>query len=253
MPYRIQAIGLSDIGLVRENNEDVWASLPKQRFFVLADGMGGHQAGEVAARETVRFLCEAVDQKISIDEENISLDDVKSILMKAIKEANAHVFKMGRKDSELHGMGTTLCILYFHPKGIIYGHVGDSRIYRLREGKILQLTKDHSLLRELVEMGQIHENHADEFLYKNIITKAIGTEPLVEPTVRLDEVFKKDVYLICSDGLSDLVSKEELEIYLRNMKSLKETANALIHAAKDRGGHDNITVVIVRVQEKPEE
>jgi serine/threonine protein phosphatase PrpC len=249
MSYEVKAAGMSDIGLIRENNEDVWNALPNQRFYILADGMGGHSAGEVAAREAVNALSTFVAKHININAPAYKLDEARSLILNAIKEVNAHVYKLGRRDNELKGMGTTLCCLHFHPKGLVYAHVGDSRIYRLRKRKLFQMTKDHSLLRELVDLGQISERQAGGFLYKNIITKAIGTEPTVEPSVRFADILDRDLYLMCSDGLSDLLSQGEIEAILNEDLPLEQTAQRLVDSAKEKGGYDNVTVVLTEVQE----
>jgi PPM family protein phosphatase len=249
MSYKVHSVGISDIGLVRENNEDIWLKLTAQRFFALADGMGGHQAGEVASREAVTTLCNILSKKLNNKDENIDLALAREMIFDSIQEVNLNIYQMSRKDQDLRGMGTTLCFLYFHPKGLVFGHVGDSRIYRLRHKKLMQMTKDHSLLRELLDLGQINENQAGGFVYKNIITKAIGTEPNVEPSVRLGELHDQDLYMMCSDGLSDLLSLEEMESILNKKIPLKEIAQELIDTAKAHGGYDNITVVLAKVQE----
>ena len=252
MPYKVLSVGISDIGLVRENNEDVWAKLPSQRLFILADGMGGHQAGEVASQETVKELCAILEKKLNIKDDTISLDIAREFIFEAIQEVNAHIYNMGRKDHELRGMGTTLCCLHFHHKGLVYAHVGDSRIYRLRNKKLYQLTKDHSLMRELIDLGQLNERQAEDFQYRNIITKAIGTEPDVEPSVRVTEVQDHDLYMMCSDGLSDLLSLNEIEQIMNKKIPFKEISQHLVDASKEKGGNDNITVVVAKVQEMHE-
>lgn len=249
MPYKVHSAGVSDIGLVRENNEDMWLKLTAQRFFVLADGMGGHQAGEVASREAATCLCATLSKKLNNKDENIDLALAKEMIIDSVQEVNRHIYQMSRKDQDLRGMGTTLCFLYFHPKGLVYGHVGDSRIYRLRQKKLVQLTKDHSLLRELLDQGQLNEKQAGGFVYKNIITKAIGTESKVEPSVRVVDLVDQDLYLMCSDGLSDLLTHEEIESILNKKSLLKDTVQELIETAKAHGGYDNITVVLAKVQE----
>lgn len=250
MPYKVVAFGISDIGLVRQNNEDVWAELPEYNFYVLADGMGGHQAGEIAAKEAVNALCHIIKKAfVSPEDSKISLEEARLIIEHAIEMVNGIVFKMGQKDRELKGMGTTLCSLLFHPKGLVYAHVGDSRIYRLRGNKMKQLTKDHSLLRELVDLGQLNEQQATDFLYKNIITKAVGTELYLEPSVHSCDVADEDIYMMCSDGLSDLLSKTEMENIVNKASTIQDAAKKLVKAAKDKGGHDNVTVVLAKVQE----
>jgi serine/threonine protein phosphatase PrpC len=252
MSYKVFAIGISDIGLVRENNEDVWAKLAQQRFFGLADGMGGHQAGEVASHETIDQLCRILSKRLNNRDEQIDLNIAREIIIDAILEVNKYVHNLSRQDYSLRGMGTTLCFLHFHPKGLIYGNVGDSRIYRLRHQKLTQITKDHSLLRELIDQGRMNERQAENYLHKKIITKAIGTEPHVEPSVRTCEVLDQDIYLMCSDGLSDLASAYTIETILNKKQPLKEIAQELIDEAKAQGGLDNITVVIAKVQEQHE-
>lgn len=248
MPYKVNAYGLTNIGLVRQNNEDVWADLGNFGFYVLADGMGGHQAGEVASRETVNALCRLVKKKMGLKSEGQNLEDIQEALKLVIEQVNSFIYRMGRSQRELRGMGTTLCCLLFHEKGLISAHVGDSRIYRYREKKLEQMTKDHSLLRELVELGQIDEQQATDFLYKNIITKAIGTEPRIEPSVKISDIRIDDIYLMCSDGLSDLVTLSEMATIIKGSPCLEDSVNKLINKANAKGGHDNITVVMTKVE-----
>lgn len=245
--YKITAVGISDLGLVRQNNEDSWAELPKYNFYVLADGMGGHQAGEVASKEAVSRLCKDISKVLDDVDEEYSLDEIRHLVLDTIEDVNRQVFQMGRKDPDLRGMGTTLCCMLFHPKGVIYAHVGDSRIYRYRNHKLQQLTKDHSLVRELLEMGQLNERQAGEFAYRNIITKAIGTEANVLPSARVSDLRNGDLYLMCTDGLSDSVSIHEMETLINNHTNLSELAVALVNTAKEKGGFDNITLVLAGV------
>jgi PPM family protein phosphatase len=248
MPYKVMAFGLSDIGLVRHNNEDVWAELPGSGFYALADGMGGHQAGEVAAREAVFSICKLVKKVIVPQKNTQSLTALRESLHEAIIQVNAIVYKKGRSESELKGMGTTLCCLLFHEKGLVYAYVGDSRIYRMRNNKLTQLTKDHSLLRELMDLGQLNENQASDFIYKNIITKAIGTEPTVDPSVHITDLLIGDIYMMCTDGLSDLLSLDEIEAIINMKPDPQLSVEELVKSAKDRGGHDNVTTVVMKVE-----
>lgn len=248
MRYKVVAIGLSDIGRVRQNNEDVWAEIPKLHCYILADGMGGHQAGEVAAREAVNLFCELVKDINKDSSDHISLQELRRTISWVIEEVNAAIYKMGRTDKELRGMGTTLCCLYFHYDGLVFAHVGDSRIYRIRHNHMTQLTKDHSLLRQLIEMGQVTEQRAPEFIYKNIITKAIGTEASVEPSVHTTNLEMNDLFLMCSDGLSDLLTTKEMEEIINQSSSLEKAAELLVAKANEFGGHDNITIVLAKVQ-----
>jgi len=246
MVYKISVYGLSDVGLVRQNNEDYWKGLKEDHFFALADGMGGHQAGEVASKQAVEALCNMVKEEFSSHAHNLS--ESQEIISAIIEEVNQSVYRMSRGYHELKGMGTTLCCLFFHPEGVIIGHVGDSRVYRLRNNQLEQMTRDHSLLSELIELGQLNEEQAKEFAYKNIITKAIGTERYVEPTVTTDRVQAHDMFLMCTDGLTDLLSKQDIYQIVSTHQAI-EIPKKLVKAAKQKGGHDNITAVVVEVEE----
>lgn len=248
MPYKILAFGHTDKGLVRQNNEDVWGEVAELGLFVLADGMGGHRAGEVAAREAVAVLCRLVRKALE-QKETPSIQEMVYILERSIEQVNSAVYKLGRSDDQLRGMGTTICCLQFHREGAIYAHVGDSRIYRLRAKKLEQLTSDHSLLRELIDLGQINEDESSEFLYKNIITKAIGTEPTVEPSIHVCDIADGDLFLMCTDGLSDLLTKDDMEAIINRAPTIRDAGKTLVACAKERGGYDNITIVIMQVQE----
>lgn len=247
MPYRIKAYGNSDIGLVRRNNEDVWAELHEQNFFVLADGMGGHLAGEVAAQEAVNALSKIVKKRID-SKKRTTLDQVVLVIREAIEEVNRIVHRKGRSSEELRGMGTTLCCMHFHFDGLVLAHVGDSRIYRLRDGNLEQMTQDHSLASELGDYDRIGQDESG-FTYKNIITKAIGTEPEVDPSMNVCDVEDQDLFLMCTDGLTDLLTLEEMEEILNKEEDLKKATQALIDQAMEKGGHDNVTVVLMHADE----
>lgn len=249
MPYNLTVYGLTDVGLVRKNNEDLWAELPDINTYVLADGMGGHQAGEVAASQAVIAFCDYMKKMLVEPTRSFTIGEMRSEIEYAIQRVNSKVYKMGYKDPELKGMGTTLCCLHLHPDGLIRAHVGDSRIYQYRKNVLTQLTEDHSLAREMVDLGQLKEGDVNQFSYKNIITKAVGTEPYVDPSVHVGDIQDGDLFLMCSDGLSDFLSLEEIEVIIAKHDNLEKAANALIDAAKDKGGHDNITVVLLEVQE----
>lgn len=249
MPYKVLACGITDVGLVRQNNEDAWAELPNLNFYVLADGMGGHRAGEIASHEAVKAVCENFQQTLAIAGPNLSLEEAHGLVQLSIEHANSTIYELSQMDRDLRGMGTTLCCIYYHPKGIIYAHVGDSRIYQLKNRRLIQLTKDHSLLRELVDLGQMNEQGASDFLYKNIITKAVGTESFVEPTVQVCDISNGDVFLMCSDGLSDMLSIKEMEDVLNQNPDINIATQALLDRAKEKGGYDNITIVTIKLVE----
>lgn len=237
--------GVTDIGLVRQNNEDFWYSLPDYNFYALADGMGGHQAGEVASQETVMRVCQFIQGNFLVSK---SLHAAREMLRLAIRITNDQIYRMSQENPLLRGMGTTLCCVFLHPKGLIYAHVGDSRIYRMRKGTLEPLTHDHSLVQELIELGQLNEQQADEFQYKNIITKAIGTESRVEPTVQTDVIEKDDILLLCSDGLTDLLTDQEIE-HIISLKPTSEVASILVKTAVIKGGFDNVTAVVIKIED----
>jgi serine/threonine protein phosphatase PrpC len=245
MPYKVLASGLSDVGLVRQNNEDVWCQLPEENFFVLADGMGGHQAGEVASKETIENLCALFKARFYNSDK--TLNTTAEIIERTIRDVNELIFQMSTLSHELRGMGTTLCCALIHPDGLIYAHVGDSRIYRLRQGVLTQLTKDHSLRREMMDAGKLNADQVVSFAYKNIITRAIGTEAYVNPSIEIDSIIPGDLLLLCSDGLTDMVDDEAIE-HLMQADSIQSIAKLLIKEAKKNGGNDNITVVVVKIQ-----
>lgn len=246
---KIKASGLSDIGLVRQNNEDVWSVVPECQLYVLADGMGGHQAGEIAAREAVNSLCQLIKKTFTQPKQNKSFQEACLALEHAIETVNSVIFRMGRQYPDLRGMGTTLCCLQVFAEGAIIAHVGDSRIYRVRDGLIELMTKDHSLLSELVELGQISEQNTAEFMYKNILTKAVGTEPSVKPTVVTAEIKSGDIFLLCTDGLSDMLALKDIELMINSYESIDESAKALVEESNERGGLDNVTVLLVKIEE----
>jgi len=252
MPYKVVSCGCTDPGRTRSNNEDVWVEDPELQIFAVADGMGGHRAGEVAAQEAVRNLFSFIKENTSTDQLNkISLDEAQKLIERAIMHANNEIFRLGRSEEQYRGMGTTLCCVYFHPQGVINAHVGDSRIYRLHDHHLEQITQDHSLLRELLDLGQINEQQAPDFLYRNIITRAIGTAISVEPSFNIVVPVKGDSYLMCTDGLTDLVTLEEMEAILNNSPNIRDAVKTLVKTANERGGFDNITVVLMQIQETP--
>jgi len=248
MEYSVSFVGLSDQGLVRQNNEDFWTYLEQERLFILADGMGGHKGGEVASKEAAEYL--SVFFKKNFEESDKTLTGVMDALFESICEMNRIIYRMSRQFAELRGMGTTLCSVHLHPEGIIYAHVGDSRIYRLRNKKLERLTRDHSLLRELIDLGQLSEQQADGFLYKNILTKAIGTESSIEPSVQIDSIENGDLILLCTDGLTDMLSDQEIQKTL--LADDEEKARTLIEKALERGGRDNVTIVLISINGKNE-
>jgi PPM family protein phosphatase len=234
----IESFGLSDIGVSRSNNEDVFAILAEEHFYVLADGMGGHLAGEVAAKEAVLHLCDSIEKFLRKDPFP-SLRDARLHLFEAFSEANAWIRSLSDEHSHFNGMGTTVCCLWVIGKELLYAHIGDSRIYRLRSHKVEQLTQDHTTRQKFYIPGK------GEF-YKNVLTKALGISFLAEPEIHQTTFEPGDVYILSTDGLHEALSDRQLETILRHHPNLKEAAIELIEAAKKEGSTDNITLILVR-------
>ncbi len=244
---KIESFGATDIGLVRSNNEDTWHRTPEYGFFALADGMGGHKAGEVASHQAIQFLSYSIEELLLIQEEEWDVEDMEGFLRVLYENTNAWVHNLSLKKHAYKGMGTTLCsLLFFKGKAIIVS-VGDSRIYRFKEGTLQQITEDHTLETTLLAEGQPHEIATKS---KNILTMAIGTSLEVHPEITVVSPLPGDVYLLCSDGLSDYVPHTKIENIVGQNCSLQTTAHALIEAAKEHGSSDNITTVLVRIQDE---
>lgn len=247
-PYTIKSFGLTDVGLVREKNEDAFAICEEDSFYVLADGMGGHRAGDVAAKAAVHGICAILKDAIEHSKKQETPESFAQQLKKGFEEVNRITYRMGQQDPYLKGMGTTLLCLHLTGTFAVLAHIGDSRIYRFRKGKLKTMTKDHSLLAELIDMGQIKPEEIENFMYKNILTRAVGTEPTVEPTVAIEPLELNDTYLLCSDGLTDHLDDAEIEAIFQESPDLETVAVKCVNIAKSRGGHDNITLLLVRAE-----
>ncbi len=229
----IESFGISHVGLVRSNNEDVWMALPEKQFFILADGMGGHNAGEVAALLSATSLC----QSMKTLPDSISVRDACQLLRQAIVKANTLVFEESHHRPEWKGMGTTLSCFIIVDSFLVYAHVGDSRLYRYRD-ELTQLTEDHSL--------RVNAK-PKEAPPRNVITRAIGAHTSILPDVGIIPLVSKDIYMLCSDGLSDCVSKQTLSRLLASSFSLEEIGKKLVETALEKGGNDNISLLLGRV------
>lgn len=250
MSYTIESFGISDIGLRRSNNEDHFAILSSPPFFALADGMGGHNAGEIASKEAVETLCQKMHEHFeNTHRDTCSLKDMQSYLRRNILVANHWVYKLALANKNLHGMGTTLCCMLLFQDNLVFAHVGDSRIYRYRK-RLKQLTVDHSLRQELVNQGKLKQEDFRSFPKKNVITRAIGKKLEVEPDIGALSVQNGDIFLLCSDGLTDHVTHEEMTLLFKNKQCLKSLSHSLIEVAKEKGGSDNISLVVMQVFKK---
>jgi PPM family protein phosphatase len=228
--------GVTDPGRRRRRNEDAYVAVPP--LFAIADGMGGAQAGEVASGLAAAVLEEATGDERG--EERVS---------SLIQEANRRVFQRSSEDAATSGMGTTMTVaLVDNSDGTIaFGHVGDSRAYRIRGGELEQLTDDHSLVGELVRSGRLSPEEAETHPQRSVITRALGTEPDVDVDTFTTEAEPEDIYLLCSDGLTDMISTREILSVVEGSRDLDDAARSLIDAANAGGGEDNITVVLFQI------
>ncbi len=240
---RAVAAGLTDVGRERKHNEDRYILLPEFGVFVVADGMGGHQSGEVASR----MAASSVAGYFRTGERSGSLRDK---LVSALSDANAKIFARA-DDSRAHrGMGTTIVAAAHCPadSALYIAHAGDSRCYRIRDGRMEQLTRDHSLLQDaLLERPDLTESDL-AYLPRNVITRALGIGPSVELDVRAEPVQAGDSFLLCSDGLHGLVSDADMVKIVLESSTLTEACQSLIHRANANGGKDNITCVLIRIE-----
>ena len=253
------AAGLSDVGLQREHNEDSYCILSEHRLFVVADGMGGHRAGDIASRMATSEMTAYFDAAnadgagVQWPSENDSrLTPDQSRLVSAVKLANQRIFNASIRNRSVQGMGTTIAGVLFNRDDckINVAHVGDSRAYRIRADEIAQLTRDHSLLNDYLLVMPNLSDAQKERLPSNVITRALGMQQAVAVDVSVDDVMPGDVYLLCSDGLNGMVGDERIREIIRNAGPDVETAaKTLISEANQNGGEDNITVVVVRISE----
>jgi serine/threonine protein phosphatase PrpC len=232
--------GLSDTGRVREHNEDAIAWNAEQGWAVVADGMGGHQAGEVASAIAIEVIGEQLQAAAGVDKA--------AALQAVVVEANRAIHQQATAQPRLLTMGTTVVAVGLDETHLYCAHVGDSRLYRLRAGELRQLTTDHSLVQELVDEGMIDAEQARTSGQKNVITRALGLEATVEVALGESELCDGDSYLLCSDGLSNMLRDEEIAALLAG-EALPEVARGLIDAANGHGGEDNISVIVIRVWE----
>ena len=233
-------VGLvSDVGLKRKLNEDSACYLERQNFkiYVVADGMGGHNAGEVASKMAAEQIVRYVD-------DNYSLEDEQILISKAIKAANEEIYKFSKTNDKLNGMGTTVTACLVTAKYIYVANVGDSCCMALKNGELKKITKDHSLVQELLDSGTISEFEAINHPKKNIITRALGTSIDVNVDVFKLGVHEYDLFILCSDGLTNEVTKDEILRIISNENNYISIANDLVNLAKEKGGRDNITVLL---------
>lgn len=238
----------TDTGRSRSNNEDSVAVEPKTGLVVLADGMGGYNAGEVASGMATSQILDDLGRWLSQAATSASDGEVRRAMTLCVDAANRAIHQAANADARNAGMGTTLVTGVFRESRLLLGHVGDSRAYRLRDGMLRQITRDHSLLQEQIDAGLISSEQAASAANKNLVTRAVGVEPDVQLELHGHDLVSGDLYVFCSDGLTDMVADPTLEKLMRDAQSLESCATALVEAANEAGGKDNISVILVRAR-----
>lgn len=254
---------LTDVGKVREKNEDNALILEPRSLYVVADGMGGHNSGEVASQISVeaikaffendktddmlRKAFSAYRRRRTAGQRRRTFDEFR--LWKSLEAANLHIFNTARRYAQFRDMGTTVVATHFVGSRVYIGYVGDSRVYRIRKGKIAQLTEDHSLANEYVKMKILRKEDLPRFPYKNVIVRALGLSERVKIDTFYKESRRDDYFLLCSDGLTDLVDDSEICEIVLGADCAEDACRQLVDEANSRGGVDNITVLIVHVRE----
>lgn len=242
----LEIFGLTDEGLVRDHNEDYISCLAESGLAILADGMGGHNAGEVASELAVTSIKEALQEVLSPEIKDSCNMNFKEVVHEAVVYANDEINSHAKEHPECQGMGTTIVMTLFHGDSVILASVGDSRIYRFRKGELKQVTTDHSLVQEMIDNGYMSEEEAENSSNRNLITRALGIADEVKVDVTQDSIEKGDIYLLCSDGLSDMINDELIfSSLVKSRQDLKKAAEELVKLAKEHGGHDNVSVILV--------
>lgn len=250
----LEMVSVTDPGMVRAHNEDSVGILPEEGVAILADGMGGYNAGEVASGIVVSLMTAELREALA-QQDPAAIDPISGKLMaetmlrREIRRANASVYQAAQTLPQYAGMGTTLVAALFFDNRVVIGHIGDSRTYRLRGEQLTQMTRDHSLLQEQIDSGMISREEARQSMHKNLVTRALGIDPEVDAEIHVHDVRPEDIYLLCSDGLNDMVEDEDIRLTLISLRSnLPLAAQQLVQMANDNGGRDNVSVILVRAR-----
>ena len=245
----IEAAAATDPGKVRQYNEDCLAMDPELGVVVVADGMGGHRAGEVASAMAAQIVLAGLRQRLPELRPSGSPHSPLLAVEESINQANLAIWNAAQDHPAQVGMGTTLALAVFHDNRIVIGHIGDSRVYRLRGGKAQLMTRDDSLLRDEVDVGLISVAEAGKSHNRSLVTQALGGAERVPVHVRQVDAVPGDILLLCSDGLTDLVDDADIELILQEVRAnVPLAAQLLVQAARDNGGYDNITAIVIRVR-----
>ncbi|HEY2337554.1 MAG TPA: Stp1/IreP family PP2C-type Ser/Thr phosphatase [Burkholderiales bacterium] len=243
----------TDPGMVRSHNEDSIAADAANGLVVLADGMGGYNAGEVASGMATTVIITEMQQILATArpydvDQRTNQEIATRLVREQVLKANTSIYQAAQSQPQYAGMGTTLVTCLFYDNRILVAHLGDSRLYLLRGGSFRQVTRDHSLLQEQIDSGLITAEQAKKAQHKNLVTKALGIDPTVEPEIHEYPTKAGDIYLLCSDGLCDMVEDDDIGMTLQALGgNLKLAAQQLVQMANDNGGRDNVSVILIRV------
>ncbi|MCK5720459.1 MAG: Stp1/IreP family PP2C-type Ser/Thr phosphatase, partial [Thiomargarita sp.] len=248
----IEMLALTDTGRIRKHNEDYISIDKSLGLAVLADGMGGYQAGEVASKTAIKVIIEQLNSLIKTQyykhshrkKSNYHISTV--FLEQAVLKANQIIYEMAETQACYKGMGTTVIAVLFHNDFISIAHVGDSRLYRLRNHELCQITKDHSVNQELIDCGYYTLEQARCSTNKNLVTRALGVSQKLSVEIQEYDSLAQDMYLLCSDGLSDMLEDHDIQNIMSYSNSFKQTAQSLVNQANQNGGKDNISLILVR-------
>lgn len=251
--FRVRFSGVTDIGRVRDHNEDNFLVPEDMPLAVVSDGMGGHASGEVASSIAVQTIDEyfrrtSADPPIAWPFRVPQLHIERDRMSTAIKLANTRIYETGRSDPSKKGMGCTVDAMFFAQGRFYIGHVGDSRVYRIRRGQISQLTEDHSLLNDYRRMKEMSGEEVENFPHKNVVVRALGLAEQVYVDILVDGYERDDVFLLCSDGLCGMLDDETMLVTATRFASIDTAATTLVKQANDAGGNDNITALLVRIE-----
>ena len=245
----LEVAARTDSGMVRSHNEDSVAVDAACGLMVLADGMGGYNAGEVSSGIAVSVM---MSEMVPVIKEGLLNDNqAASLLERSVDKANSSIYQAAKSDEQYAGMGTTVVSALFFDNRVAVAHVGDSRLYRLRGGMLEAITRDHSLLQEQLDCGMITAEEARHSQNRNLVTRAVGIDTELETEIHLYDVLAGDIYLLCSDGLNDMVEDEDIGLIMHAMQgNLELAADQLIQSANDNGGKDNVSVILVKVKQE---
>jgi len=253
LAHALEIASCTDPGMVRSHNEDSIAADGAHGLVVLADGMGGYNAGEVASGMATTVILSEMRQILASTEPyqtdpRTNQTIAARLVREQVLKANSSIYQAAQSQPQYAGMGTTLVVSLFYDNRVLVAHLGDSRLYVMREGVLRQVTRDHSLLQEQIDSGLLTPEQAKNAQHKNLVTKALGIDPSVEPEIHEYPTRPGDIYLLCSDGLCDMVDDEDISTTLQALgANLKLAAQQLVQMANDNGGRDNVSVILVRV------